>query len=524
MPAPALKPRRRDLDVAAQPGPTVEKVQAFAVGGLTTPAIDPWADRRGPLRPGKLIPTRARVEGEALANGFRAADTIAIIGLTWVGFDLAHPAGLWTSPAGAIAPYAAAAVLLVMSLAGVGAYAFAAREGLAAHLMRLAGAFGLTGALMAAALFGMHAEPALRNGLALWLCIAFATIYLMHVWWWASVRRMRRSGRLAPNVVVVGATKNAERLIERALESREIAVLGVFDDRKGRAPGAIRGVPVLGDTADLIGHRIMPYVDRIVITVSAVAQSRVRELVETLSGLPNEITLLVDMGEADASSTTLSRLCDLPLARMSNHRADARRARVKRVQDLVISLIALVLAAPIMAAVALAVRLDSPGPILFRQRRQGFNNEEIVVLKFRSMHHARRDDRAERQISVGDDRVTRVGRFIRKTSLDELPQIFNVLKGEMSLVGPRPHSPTMKTGDVESIRLVAEYAHRHRTKPGITGWAAIKGSRGPVETPEKVRQRVALDIDYIERQSFWLDLYIMAATLPCLLGDRQGPR
>jgi lipopolysaccharide/colanic/teichoic acid biosynthesis glycosyltransferase len=134
------------------------------------------------------------------------------------------------------------------------------------------------------------------------------------------------------------------------------------------------------------------------------------------------------------------------------------------------------------------------------------------------------DATASRQVSADDDRVTRVGRIIRRTSLDELPQILNVLKGEMSLVGPRPHAIGMKTGEVESARLVAEYAHRHRMKPGMTGWAAIKGSRGPVDTPELVKRRVALDVEYIERQSFWFDLYIIAMTIPCLLGDRQAVR
>jgi len=129
-----------------------------------------------------------------------------------------------------------------------------------------------------------------------------------------------------------------------------------------------------------------------------------------------------------------------------------------------------------------------------------------------------------RQVSRDDDRVTRVGRFIRKTSLDELPQLFNVLKGDMSLVGPRPHAIGMKTGDEDSAKLVAEYAWRHRMKPGMTGWAAIKGSRGALVTAEDVRRRVQLDIDYIERQSFWLDLYIMAMTVPCILGDRHAIR
>jgi exopolysaccharide biosynthesis polyprenyl glycosylphosphotransferase len=268
----------------------------------------------------------------------------------------------------------------------------------------------------------------------------------------------------------------------------------------------------------------MPYVDRVVITVSSTAQARIKALVEKLSVLPNDILLFVDLGSKDAESATLSRLADIPLAHMSGRKTDIRRALVKRAQDLILGTLALIVSAPLMAAVAIAVKLDSPGPILFRQRRHGFNNEEIVVWKFRSMRDDLRDEACQRQIEADDVRVTRVGRFIRRTSLDELPQIFNVLKGEMSLVGPRPHAPNMKTGAVESARLVAQYAHRHRIKPGITGWAAIQGSRGPLDTPERVRQRVGLDIEYIERQSFWVDLYIMIMTLPCLLGDRQAVR
>jgi lipopolysaccharide/colanic/teichoic acid biosynthesis glycosyltransferase len=140
------------------------------------------------------------------------------------------------------------------------------------------------------------------------------------------------------------------------------------------------------------------------------------------------------------------------------------------------------------------------------------------------MRHELADPTAAHQVCACDERVTRVGRFIRKTSLDELPQLINVLGGEMSLVGPRPHPIGMRTGSEESSRLVAEYAWRHRMKPGMTGWAQINGSRGPVDTPEAVRERVALDIDYIERQSFWLDVYILAMTLPTLLGDRHHVR
>ncbi|MDR3512794.1 MAG: exopolysaccharide biosynthesis polyprenyl glycosylphosphotransferase [Caulobacteraceae bacterium] len=481
-------------------------------------------ERRGPMRPDRLISARERLSGEILSALIRGVDAAAAVALAWLVYDLQHPAGVWASPVGRAIPYFAGAVLLVCGLGMVEAYGFRARERLSAHLARTGAAFGVTGLVLAIALAAGRASASLFEGVGAWFALSFATVHMLHAWWWAGVRRMRRSGRLAPNVVVVGATQNAERLIARALEQRDVAVLGVFDDRKSRAADGVRGVPFLGDTSALLTHRIMPYVDRVVITVSSTAQARVQALVEKLGVLPNEITLFVDLGGPGGQDATLSRLADIPLAHLSGRVADARRAFAKRAQDLVLGALALLLAAPLMAVIAIAVKLDSPGPVLFRQRRHGFNNEEIVIWKFRSMRHELRDEAGERQVEWDDARVTRVGRFIRRTSLDELPQILNVLGGEMSLVGPRPHAPRMKTGAVESARLVAEYAHRHRIKPGMTGWAAIKGSRGPLGTAAAVRQRVALDIDYIERQSFWLDLYIMAMTLPCLLGDRQAAR
>jgi len=506
--------------------PSPEPVLKAVPSGAAAPAViqDTPQDRRGPFRPGRLISTRERMRGEALAAVFRATDAVVTVALAWLTYDITHAAGVWSSAMGQTAPFFAAAVLLIASLTAAEAYGFRARERLGAHLARIGGAFGLTGVVLAASLMIAGAGRSLFEAVGAWYAIAFAVLYVLHATWWTSVRRMRRSGRLVPNIVVVGATQNAERLIAQALQTRDVAVLGVFDDRKDRMADGLHGVPVLGDTGDLVGHRIMPYVDRVVITVSSTAQARIKTLVEKLRILPNEITLFVDLGAKNAQALALSRLADIPLAHLSGRPRDEAAATLKRLQDLAIGTLALLIAAPVMAIIALAVRLDSPGPIFFRQRRHGFNNEEIVVWKFRSMFHDRRDEGAQRQVHYGDERVTRVGRFIRRTSLDELPQIFNVLAGEMSLVGPRPHAVKMKTGAVESHRLVAEYAHRHRIKPGMTGWAAIHGSRGPVDTPEAVRQRVALDIEYIERQSFWLDLYIMVMTLPCLLGDGRVAR
>jgi polysaccharide biosynthesis protein PslA len=475
------------------------------------------ADRRGPLRPKRLVSVRSRLHGPTVARAFQAGDALAAA----AGAFLAHViARAGTAPE----VFFAAPVALICGLTLFRAYGLSRHEPLATHLARPAVATAFAGAVTALAFFPFADTSTFDDALAVWLPTALTGSILLHTAWWLLVRRWRANGRLTPNVVVVGATGAAERLIVQALNRRDANILGVFDDRAARAPEAIRGVPLLGGSDALVGHRVMPFVDRIVITVPSRARKRVRELIGRLSALPNEIVLLLDGQTRDYEDAAISRIADVPLAHICGPPTDALRAAVKRAQDIVIGGLALAAAAPVMALVALAVRLDSRGPALFRQRRHGFNNEEIVVWKFRSMRVEAADATASRQVSADDDRVTQVGRFIRRTSLDELPQLLNVLSGEMSLVGPRPHAVGMKTGDVESARLVAEYAHRHRMKPGLTGWAAIHGSRGPVDTPELVRRRVALDIEYIERQSFWLDLYVLAMTLPCLLGDRSAVR
>jgi Undecaprenyl-phosphate glucose phosphotransferase len=500
----AHPPELEDVVMAeAQPAPSRVIVEDEAIG----------ASRRGPFRPGRLVPARARVQVRSLSRLFRVVDGLAFAAVTATAILIAHP-----TPA-AFAPLILGALALLPVLYLLEAYAFHRREPLARRALRVLAAFGAVGVVVAASttIFGWsHARANVLAGWAAGLALATA---LLHTAWWRIVDHGRRDGGLTPNVVVVGATVNAERFIRAALATGDVNVLGVFDDRADRAPPQVLGVPVLGDTNALIDHRIMPYVDRVIIAVSATAQARVGQLVERLEVLPNPVSLFVDVNRESARNAALARFVDL-----SGAPTDTRRALVKRAQDLVVGGLGLLAAGPVMLLVALAIKLDSPGPVFFRQRRHGFNNEAILVWKFRSMRHDMADAKAVRQISANDDRVTKVGKFIRKTSLDELPQLFNVLRGEMSMVGPRPHAIGMKSGDVESEKLVARYAHRHRMKPGVTGWAAINGSRGPVDTAELVQERVALDVDYIERQSFWLDLYIIAMTIPCLLGDRSAVR
>jgi Undecaprenyl-phosphate glucose phosphotransferase len=482
------------------------------------------SDRRGPFRPGRLVSAASRMNSRSISRLFRFFDLLIVGIMAWIACRAMAPAGLLTAPLGHVLPFVFGTAAASWGLEASGAYDFAPREPLSVHLLKTAGGFVLGALGMGLVLLAAAAPASVAAAAGLWLALCASVVYLAHAAWWAMVARWRRMGKLTPNIVVVGATANAERLILDLLQTREAAVLGVFDDRLGRVPDAICGVPVLGTAAEMIGHRVMPYVDRVVITVPSMAQGRVREIVRRLHVLPNDVSLFLDFQADAAAGAAVSQLASAPLAQVCGAPRDEARAFWKRMQDIVIGAIGFVLALPVMVLVALAVRLDSRGPILFSQRRHGFNNEEIVVWKFRSMRHDAADATASRQVAYDDERVTRVGRFIRKFSLDELPQILNVLKGDMSLVGPRPHAIGMKTGDEESARLVAEYAHRHRLKPGITGWAAIHGSRGPVHTPADVRRRVELDIEYIERQSFWLDLYIMAMTLPCLLGDRSAVR
>ena len=177
----------------------------------------------------------------------------------------------------------------------------------------------------------------------------------------------------------------------------------------------------------------------------------------------------------------------------------------------------LLLLAPVMLAVAAAIKLDSHGPVLFRQKRHGFNNELIEIFKFRSMYVDRCDANAANLVTKGDSRVTAVGRFIRKTSLDELPQLFNVVTGSLSLVGPRPHALQAKAAGRLYHAVVDGYFGRHKVKPGITGWAQIHGWRGETDTPEKIQKRVEHDIYYIENWSPLLDIYILFKTPFALL-------
>ena len=469
---------------------------------------------RRPLRPPTLASARQRLSSETACNVFQGIDALVLYGLV---LDSPQVRTAWGEALALLAP-----VLIILGLRWAGAFRFPRGE-------RLLPSLSMTWVVGAAVPVCLFAAGKALVGAAVpafdlsSVGLATSAIVALHAVWYVLMARWREKGLLTPNIAIIGATPVARALILELLNGKgagEANVIGIFDDRHKRAPKEILGVPVLGPVDELLEHRALASIERIVITVPQGAAQRVAQLLERLSGLPHEIALAVEQAGDGASG----QIGALNMARMGGRRMVARRAAAKRAQDIIIGSLGLLAALPIGLLVALAVRLDSPGPVFFRQKRHGFNNEEIWVLKFRSMRHECADATAARQVTKDDDRITRVGKFIRKTSLDELPQLINVLRGEMSLVGPRPHAVGMKSGGANAASLVNSYSHRHRMKPGLTGLAAINGSRGPVDDAESLRRRVMLDLSYIERQSVWLDLWIMVMTLPLMLGDKSAAR
>jgi polysaccharide biosynthesis protein PslA len=518
--APILKPNDEDAALKLQ-----IKVKKSAHSLSLDP--DDSKNRRGPFRPERLVSLRARRGIELHAQMFRMGDLLVLMAASLIVARFSAIDDLLSLGVSEILPFIAAFGVTYFLLKAIGLYRFTQNENIILHQLRLAACI-IFGGMCGVFVGQLSVAPEItQRHIQLWGIMSLSVLSLMHLIWFLYIEMWRKKGLLTPNIVIVGATNDAQTFVDSALSRRDVMVLGIFDDRLARNPDAISGVPILGDISALLSHKIIPFVDQIIIAVDPCAKSRVNHIVQKLKTLPNDVSLLVTDQKNSDHQAALTRISNIPLTRVSGlSRAcdDERKAFNKRIQDLIITLLALIVFAPVMLIIGLAIKLDSKGPIFFRQPRHGFSNEVISVWKFRSMRHDAADLTATQQIRANDDRVTRVGRFIRKTSLDELPQLFNVWVGEMSLVGPRPHAIGMKTQGDESSLLVAEYAWRHRMKPGMTGWAAIKGSRGPLNTADDVRNRVSLDIDYIERQSFWFDMYIMAMTIPCILGDRKQVR
>ena len=352
-----------------------------------------------------------------------------------------------------------------------------------------------------------------------WLVSWYAAGALVLVVFRLSLRQIilqwTAEGKLKRRTVIVGGGHDAEVLVDSIYRSAssDVRLLGLFDDRNDeRSPESVASLPKLGRVADLLEFARQTRVDLVIVSMPLSAEKRVLEMLTQLWVLPVDIRLSAHMSKLRFTSKAYSYVGDVPVFDMADRPISDWNLVFKWLFDKIVALVALVLLSPVMLVTAVAIKLDSKGPVFFKQKRHGFNNELIEVYKFRSMRTDMLDFNASKLVTRDDPRVTRVGRFIRKTSIDELPQFFNVLRGELSVVGPRPHALQAKADNILYYEAVEGYFARHKVKPGITGWAQIHGWRGETDTVDKIMQRVQHDLYYIEHWSILLDAYIVLMT------------
>ena len=448
------------------------------------------------------------------------------------GITAALPGGLlllWLSEDSAVTQsYATAlpffSVLTVMMFQALGVYS----DEIFSSLLRFRVMFFAWSAAFCLLLF-MHQTLSMLNFmqwyyLSFWFVASLMAFGVERLLMLALFRYWMRSGQYLQAAVILGATENGIRLAEFMQRHADIrsGLIGFIDDRIEHLPQQITGFPLLGDSHELERLVREERITQVLVALSWAAESRIEQTVRELRRLPVNVLLVPDMQAFRHARNRITQVAGLPMFNVSERPLDGWSPLIKRLEDLVLASLVLVLALPVMLLVALAIRLDSPGPVLFRQKRYGYNNKLIEVFKFRSMYCDKADANAERQTTRNDDRITRVGRFIRRTSLDELPQLFNVLLGSMSMVGPRPHATATKAAGILFEDAVKEYTARHRVKPGITGWAQINGYRGETDTLEKIEKRVEFDLQYIENWSVWFDLYILFRTLPAVAFSKEA--
>ena len=408
----------------------------------------------------------------------------------------------------------------------VGSYDVEAQFSLRKAWQRVATAWVTTALFLLTLGFLLKTSDAVSRGWAIgWFAAGGGLLLTTRLGITIWVRRLKRRGTFNQRVAIFGAGPQGARLADYILTSDKltITIAGFFDDRQdGRVPTSLHGVPVLGNLDALVDTIRSGRIDQVIVALPWSAEARLQQVVSRLALTPVRIRLAPDLASFVFARRPVVLLGDLPVMTLFERPISGLEAWVKAIEDRVLAALALLIFGIPMALIALAIRMDSPGPIFFRQPREGFNNQPFRVWKFRSMYHNRAQATEIVQASRRDPRITRVGAFIRKTSLDELPQLFNVISGEMSLVGPRPHAASTRAGGRLFSDVLSSYAARHKVKPGITGWAQVCGWRGETDTEDKLVKRFEHDLYYIENWSIWLDFYVLARTVVALVAPKNA--
>src|ERR1700716_3455272 len=510
--------QERDLDA-------VEPIKACSMLDAAAAAERPPVERRRRLSQAALAVTHRKVCGAysaiVIAGAVRVADFVllSVVGIALYlgyvarlsGFHWEYVAAIFGMTASAVICFQAADIYEVQEF-----------RGQFRQMTRMISSWAFVFLLfIGASFFAKLGNEVSRLWLSAFFFVGLAPLIIQRLFLRALAPGGARQGRLARRTIIVSSDQNGEKLVEalKTQKDSDIDILGVFDDRNdNRALDTCAGSPKLGKVDDIVEFARRTRIDLVLFALPISAETRILEMLKKLWVLPVDIRLSAHTNKLRFRPRSYSYLGKVPTLDVFEAPITDWDQVMKSLFDRVVGALLLILLAPVMALVALAVRLDSPGPVLFRQKRFGFNNERIDVFKFRSMYHHQADPTAAKVVTKNDPRVTRVGRFIRKTSLDELPQLFNVVfQRNLSLVGPRPHAVQGKLQSRLFDEAVDGYFARHRVKPGITGWAQINGWRGEIDNEEKIQKRVEFDLYYIENWSVLFDVYILLKTPIALL-------
>jgi Undecaprenyl-phosphate glucose phosphotransferase len=459
--------------------------------------------------------TRAYIDEEVVQRVCKLVDCGAISATTVIFADLANPSRLAPEQSGIVAIFGLLLAFLVIMLnRNLGLYRPQVFIDGPLAFSKSASVAIICGTLMLATLKWI-VPPMGSDFHAPWIASMIGyfavTRFLLQLW----AAPLAVSGCFRRRIAIVGGGKPAEDAIA-ALESSaelDVEIVGIFDDRADiRSPGLIRRARKIGKIADLAAYARQHRVDLIIVAIPFTAEARLLGMLKRLWEVPVDIRISGPASALQFGSSTYGYIGKLPVLPLFDRPLKGWGLFIKSIFERTLAGLALLAFSPVMIAIAIAVKLESKGPAIFRQQRYGFNNELIEVYKFRSMYVDRTDAHAAKLVTKDDPRVTCVGRFIRKTSLDELPQLINVLTGQLSLVGPRPHATQAKAAGSLYEQVVDGYFARHKVRPGITGWAQVNGWRGETDTREKIEQRVKHDLEYIDRWSLLLDLKIILRT------------
>jgi Undecaprenyl-phosphate glucose phosphotransferase len=504
----------------------------FEARSMIDAATGPAAARTAPHRLAEAAamaaaePVVPAISPIVLAGAVRMIEIslVALIGmLIYVGYVVPQDGLEWHY----FAAIAGVSVLVLLAFQVADIYQVQAFRGHEKQYFRLASAWSVVFLiLISVSFFAKAGDLFSRVWLGSFYVIGLLALLAFRRALFILVRRWTKEGRLTRRTAIVGGGEAGEALAQaiRDQGDSDVRVIGLFDDRgDDRSPQAEAGPRKLGTVDDLVEFARRSRIDLVIFSLPVMAEGRILQMLKKLWVLPVDIRLSAHSNKLRFRPRSYSYLGNVPVLDVFDRPITDWDVVTKYLFDKIIGSVALVCALPLLLLVAIAIKLDSRGPVFFKQRRHGFNNELIEVYKFRSLRADMTDHSAQKSVTKDDPRVTRVGRFIRKTSIDELPQLINVVfKGNLSLVGPRPHAVNQKIEDRQFDEAVDGYFARHRVKPGITGWAQVNGWRGELTSPEKIKQRVEHDLYYIENWSLMFDLMILAKTPLALLKSENA--